>query len=153
MRVRTTVSVVTAILFLWILLVGCVGSSEKEYKLIRWPDGANDRYGIEVARQKGSDVVIPDVRSLQTTEQFVSGNAYWRYIDGFYSTAKGAPITNEFWFVLDKNKTYPKCLVISTNKESWIAWCASHNAPTNLVAVKEFVISRSSPKGGGAPKL
>jgi len=153
MRMRTTVSVVTAVLFLWIPL-GCGNLPKKEYKLIRWPDGTNDRYAIEVARHKGSDVVIPDVRTLQTTEQFVSGNAYWKYIDGFYSTTKGAPITNEFWFVLDKRKSYPNCYAtISTNRESWIAWCASHNAPTNIVDIKEFVASRSGSRGGGAPQL
>jgi hypothetical protein len=91
---------------------------------------------------------------LQTTEKFVSGSAYWKYIDGFYSTAKGAPITNEFWFVLDKHKPYPKCIAtVSTNKESWIAWCASQGAPTNTLDVGEFVVSRSHSEGGGPPRL
>ena len=153
MRRQAIVFVVTAILFLWVHL-GCGNFTKEGYRLIRWPDGTNDLYAIEIARHKGSDVVIPDVRALQTTEQFVSGNAYWKYIDGFYRTSNGLLITNEFWFVLDKHKPYPKCYAaISTNKESWIAWCACHNVPTSIVDTKEFVTSRSVSGGGGAPHL
>jgi len=39
-----------------IALVGCGSLAQEEYKLIRWPDGTNDCYAIEIPRQKGSDV-------------------------------------------------------------------------------------------------
>lgn len=150
---RTIVSAVLVILVL-VLSLGCGSLKKVEYKLVRWTDGENDRYAIEIPRQKGSDVVIPDVRALQATNQFVSGNAYWKYIDGFYSTPSGSLTTNEFWFVLDKRKPYPMCFAtIATNKESWIAWCVSHNAPTNIVGIREFVTSQTPLGGGGMPPL
>jgi hypothetical protein len=133
---------------------GCGRLANQEWKLVRWPDKANDRYAIEITRAEGSDVVIPDVRALQANSQFVSGKAYWKYINGFYKTSSGSFYTNEFWFVLDKHKPYPKCYAtISTNKGSWVMWCHSHNAPTNIVEIGEFITSRSSPEGGGAPLL
>ncbi len=153
MRIRTIVSAVLAVLVL-ALALGCGRLKKNEYKLVRWPDGENDRYAIEIPRSKGSDVVIPDVRALQTANQFVSGKAYWKHLDGFYSTPSGLLTTNEFWFVLDKRKAYPKCYAtISTNKESWIAWCISHSVPTNIVEIKEFVRSRSPSGGGGVSPL
>jgi hypothetical protein len=153
MRIQTIASTIFSTVCL-IIPLGCGSSAKEEYKLVRWPDGTNDRYAIEISRQKGSDVVIPDVRALQTNNQFVSGNAYWKYIDGFYMTPNGAFTTNEFWFVLDKHKTYPKCyVIISTNKPSWIAWCLFHNVPTNIVEIAGFVTLRTSPEGGGTPSL
>ena len=153
MRIQAIASTILATVCLAAPL-GCGSLAREEYKLIRWPDGTNDRYAIEIPRQKGSDVVIPDVRALQTSSQFVSGNAYWKYIDGFYSTPSGSLTTNEFWFVLDKRKPYPGCYAtISTNKQSWVAWCLSHNVATNIVDIGGFVSSRTSPGGGGAPSL
>jgi len=152
-RTHSILFVITAVPFLWVPL-GCGNLTNEEYKLIRWPEGTNDRYAVEIARRKGGDVVIPDVRALQITNEFVSGNAYWKYIDGFYTTSNGSLITNEFWFVLDKHKSYPKCYVTtSTNKESWIAWCASHNVSTNIVEIKEFLASRAVSGRGAAPQL
>lgn len=153
MRIQTIVVGIMAIPLLWVPL-GCSDLTKHQYKLVRWPDGSNDRYAIEIARQSGSDVVIPDVRGLQTTGQFVSGNAYWRYINGFYGGSDGSLLTNEFWFVLDKHKSYPKCYAnTSAKKESWIAWCASHNVSTNIVDISAFVTSRTVSGGGGAPEL
>ena len=150
---RTIVSAALAVLVLG-FAAGCGSLRNEEFKLVRWPDGENDRYAIEIPRAKGSVVVIPDVRALQTATQFVSGNAYWKYMDGFYSTPDGSVMTNEFWFVLDKGKPFPKCYaIVSTNKESWIAWCISHNAPTNIMEIKAFVGSRSPSGGGGVPPL
>ena len=121
-----------------------LGCGNKEYQLVRWPDGENDRHAIEIRGNRGSVVVIPDVRVLQTANQFLSGNAYWNYKDVSYSTPNGSLMTNEFRFVLDKRAPYPKCYaMISTNKELWIAWCISHKAPTNIVEIKEFVDSRT----------
>jgi len=153
MRIRTIVCTSLGVLVLG-FADGCGSLRNEEFKLVRWPDGDNDRYAIEISRDKGSEVVIPDVRALQTTTRFISGNAYWKYMDGFYSTSDGTIMTNEFWFVLDKGKGYPTCYaIISTNRESWIAWCISHNAPTNIIEIKAFVVSRSSSGGGGMPTL
>ena len=71
MRIQTIASAVLVTLCLAIPL-GCGSLTKEQYKLIRWPDGTNDRYAIEIPRQKGSDVVIPDVRALQTNSQFVA---------------------------------------------------------------------------------
>lgn len=153
MGVRPIVSAVLAFLVL-ALALGCGSLKKDEYKLVRWPDGENDRYAIELARPKVSYVVIPDVRALQTANHFIVGKAYWKYLDGFFTNPRGLPITNEVWFVLDKRKSYPKCYAfLSTKKESWIAWCISHNVPTNIVEIEEFVSSRLPLGGGGVPPL
>jgi hypothetical protein len=133
---------------------GCSRSRTDEYKLTRWPDGMIDRYAIEFPQLKESHVVFPDVRALQTVKHFVLGRGYWKYLDDSYPNANGSLITNEFWFVLDKRMSYPKCYAtISTNKEFWIAWCISHNVPTNIVEIEEFVRLRSASGGGGMPPL
>jgi hypothetical protein len=153
MHVRTIVSAVVAFLLLTLALV--YGRHRKDaYTLVRWPDGENDRYAIEVARPKVSYVVIPDVRAVQTANHFIVGKAYWKYLDGFFTKPSGLPITNEVWFVLDKRKSYPKCYAfLSTKKESWIAWCISHNVTTNIVDIEQFVSLRSCLGGGGVPPL
>ena len=105
-----------------------------------WPDGTNDAYDIEVADGKGYVVVIPDVLSIRTTRRFVIGRADWKYIEGYGKTSAGIPVTNEFWFALDKGAAYPKCYAsVTTNKQHWIAWCVGRNVPTNLLQVSNFL--------------
>jgi hypothetical protein len=154
MHIKKNASVMFATVCLAALL-GCHIWEKEDYKLIRWGDGTNDCYAIEISHEKkGSDVVIPDVWAFQTNSQFISGNAYWKHVNGFYSTPDGSLNTNEFWFVLDKRKPYPKCYAtVSTNKQSWVSWCLSHNAPTNIVDITEFISVRTSRGGGGAPSL
>jgi RHS repeat-associated protein len=153
MNVRTIVSAVVAFFLVAVALV-CGRLKKNEYTLANWPDGENERYAIEVARPKVSYVVIPDVRALQTENHLIVGKAYWKYLDGFFTNPSGLPITNEVWFVLDKHKSYPKCYAfLSTKKESWIAWCISHNVTTNIVDIEQFVSLRSCLGGGGVPPL
>jgi len=153
MHVRTIVSAVVAFFLVAVALV-CGRLKKNEYTLANWPDGENERYAIEVVRPRISYVVIPDVRALQTANHFIVGKAYWKYLDGFFTNPSGLPITNEVWFVLDKRKSYPKCYAfLSTKKESWIAWCISHNVTTNIVDIEQFVSLRSSLGGGGVPAL
>ena len=147
MRIRTIVSAVLAVLVL-ALALGCGRLKKNEYKLVRWPDGENDRYAIEIPRSKGSDVVIPAVRALQTANQFVSGKAYWKHLDGFYSTPSGLLTTNEFGSYWTSVKPIQSATPPFPPTRSLIAWCISHSVPTNIVEIKEFVGSRS-PSGGG----
>ena len=101
------------------VLLGC----GQNHELVRWHDGTNDCYAVEVRRGKENLVLIPDVRYIQTTDRFVTGKAYWRYIEGFQRTREGNLLTNEFWFALDKHKDQPKCYVcITTNATAWLSW-------------------------------
>lgn len=134
------------------LILGCGDSIRNDYKLVRWPDGLINRQAIELVQGRGTIVVIPDVRALQASGPLVSGIADWKYLDGFYRSAAGALLTNDFWFVLDTRKSYPKCLRIWTKEELWAAWCASHGAPTNTISTEEFITTQSS-KAGGALRL
>ena len=150
-RMRSIPFFIPVIASLWLTL-GCGDSIRKDYKLVRWPDGSINRHAIEVVQGRGTIVVIPDVRALQVSGRIVSGIADWKYLDGFYRSADGALLTNDFWFVLDTRKSYPKCLRIWTKEELWAAWCASNGAPTNTVSAEEFITNQSS-KGGGALRL
>jgi hypothetical protein len=135
-------------------LQGCDILKSREYTLEKWNDGTNEYYAIENPQARESFVVIPDVRAIQKNDRFISGNAYWNYIGGTHSSSGIVPFTNEFWFVLDKSKTFPKCYVfISRTNEQWIHWCMSHDVPTNLMEIKEFVDSISPEGGGHRPPL
>ncbi|MCF7669661.1 MAG: hypothetical protein K9N48_07790 [Verrucomicrobia bacterium] len=136
------------------VLMGCGDVSKEEYRLVSWPEGTNDNYAIEISHNNVSDVAIPDVQRLLISSQYVIGCAYWKYINGYYKMPYGLVNTNEFWFVLDKSKRYPKCYTyISTNKESWLIWCVSNNVPTNTINIDKYIKLNTSPSGGGAPKI
>ena len=122
--------------------------SERELVLERWVSETNQGYALEMRGPEGSDVLIPDVRTLAADKRFVTGAAYWRYLDGFYEASD----TNKFWFVVDKQKLYPATTIVATtNLHDWISWCSSNNAPTNLQSVPEFIDGQ--PESEGAPRL
>jgi len=142
-------------------LVGC-GQKDKNHQLVRWSDWTNDCYDIEVERisamtgnKTESIVVIPNVLFIQKAEQFVIGRADWKYLEGFPKSQTDVPMTNEFWFVLDKDLDYPKCLSVTTNEQRWAAWCSAHSIKTNLVSVNAFVqAAQALPSyAGGDPRL
>ena len=138
-----------------LVMTGC-GQKDKNHALVRWPDGTNDCYAIEVERGKGHLVIIPDVRFIRTSEQFVIGKADWKYLDGFWQTQEGRPLTNEYWFALDKHKDHPKCYaLITTNEQAWAAWCKRYKISTNLQQVAQFLeAAHSAPSyHGGSPPL
>lgn len=138
-----------------LVLAGC-GQKDKNHVLVRWPDGTNNCYAIEAERGKGSLVIIPDVRFIQTSEQFVIGRADWKYLEGFQQRGEERPLTNEFWFALDKHEDYPKCYVlITTNEQVWAAWCMRSKVSTNLQQVGQFLQAiQSAPSyQGGNPRL
>jgi len=139
-----------------VCLCGCVGHT-KIYELVEWSDGTNNCYAVELRivgdARAGRLVLVPDVRFIHKNERFITGGASWRYRDGFYTGTFGLPNTNEFWFVLDKCRDFPKCYVFtSTNYHEWAAWCASNNAPTNLVDVNHYRETAPLYSGGG-PRL
>ena len=135
---------------LMLCLVGCTQRNHS-LNLVRWLDGTNHAYGIEVAYGDGHAVVIPDVLSIQTTERFVIGKAEWKYIEGFWKSSTGAPITNSFWFALDKEAVYPKCYAsVTTNEQMWSTWCTAHHVSTELLRVGEFVRSAQTNLWQGA---
>jgi hypothetical protein len=135
-----------------LLLFGC-GQDGRKHALVRWPDGTNSRYDIEAKEGNADNVLVPDVRFIQTNERFIVGRAYWKYmatsqpstgqlLTEFWRTTDGRPLTNEFWFALDKYKEAPKCyLLVTTNATSWIKWCNTNKVSTNLVEVSQFQAS------------
>ncbi len=135
-----------------VLLFGCGQVGQKD-ALVQWPDGTNSRYGIEAKQGDGHNVLIPDVRFIQTNERFIVGRAYWRYlatsqttpgplVAEFLRTPDGRLLTNEIWFALDKHKDTPKCyLLVTTNATSWIQWCNTNKVSTNLVEISQFQTS------------
>jgi len=131
-------------LLLSVFLIGCFCHPAKYELVRRWHDGTNDVYDIEVEVRHwfdgvGHQIFIPDVRFVQKNERFISGRAFWRYPDRTYGGTDGKPDTNEFWFVLDKCKKSPKCYVfLSTNYNSWVAFCATNKVPTNLLDVNQY---------------
>jgi len=150
-----------------LLLFGCGRNQGKDDQgndvLASWPDGTNTRYSIEVrimrdgraatGRQWDAEVVaIPDVRFIRTSESFVLGRAYWRYM-ALSNASNGEPLgefnqgvppdwrlcTNELWFAVDKYKGYPECmLLVTTNATQWTKWCNTNKVSTNLVEISQF---------------
>jgi hypothetical protein len=132
-----------------LLLFGCGQNREKD-ALTQWPDGTNSRYDIEAKNGNAHDVLVPDVRFIQTNERFIMGRAYWRYMATyqpspgpalveFWRTPDGRLLTNEFWFALDRYKDIPKCyLLVTTNTASWIKWCNTNNVSTTLMEISQF---------------
>lgn len=144
-------------------VVGCDSSAGHKFELANWSDGPTVRYAIEFRKGNGADVLIPDVRALQADDRFVSGVAYWNYIDGLNMPSNGLLGTNRFWFVIDKQKErehrltgklwsvvnkqnlrYDRFMAVTTNEQSWMAWSRSNSAPTNLVETAEFLAARRS---------
>lgn len=135
--------------------VGC-GQRNQNHKLVRWPDGTNDSYAIEAEDGPGHVVIIPNVRSVQSNGRYLIGRADWKYLSGFPTNQDGRLLTNEFLFVVDKHKDFPKCyMLITTNQFRWNSWCATNNISTNLQQVGRFVESvQSAPSyHGGSPRL
>lgn len=131
----------------------CCGCGNPKHELVRWPDGTNDCYAIEAESGRGHIVLIPDVRFLQKNDRFITGRGYWRYMEGFNHKVNGKLFTNEFWFVLDKNRRFRKCdAYISMDVNSWMSFCFTKGAPTNIVEVNGFR-ETAPPYNGGKPEL
>ena len=132
------------------LLHACGVSKDAKHELVGWYDQTNRGFAIERREDQGARVLIPDVLALQTSSQFISGHATWKYIDGPMIESTNPLVSKAFWFVIDKSKAYEDCRAfLSTDKDLWAKWCVSNNVPTNLTEIKEFVDSSRIAKEGG----
>ena len=137
---------------LLVVFIGC-SRSHPEFQLVRWPDGTNDAFAIENVQKGGSDVVIPNVQALAVSREVVAGRGNWRYLNGYSRSENGLPVTNEFWFALNKTADQRKWYAfISLNQHSWEVWCASNGISPVLMAPGEFLNSRSE-RGHGKTEL